>query len=405
MPRRIRSSQLETRSARLKLPTRRRPFTVRISPGVRLGYRRNDTTGSWSVLVANGAGGAWMKVFAIADDHDDADGDRVLDYWQAQDRARTVARGSDEGNGDRPITVGEALDFYADDLAARDGETGNISRVRFHLPPSLASKTVALLTMRECRRWRDGLLAKGLTPATVKRTSKPLTAALNLAASADPRISNSNAWKVGLKALPDSHRARNVVLTDDQVRKLVALAYERDHGFGMLIEVAAVSGARVSQIGRLEVRDLLPGAKLAMPSSKKGRGHKRVERCKVPIPASLAVTLKQAAAGRSPDEPLLLRSQGRPWTKTRHTEPFTRIARKVGLDPKVVTMYSLRHSYITRSLLCGIPIRIVAHLADTSVSQIEQTYSRHIGDHSDAMVRRSLLDLGAPAAGNVLTLR
>jgi hypothetical protein len=74
-----------------------------------------------------------------------------------------------------------------------------------------------------------------------------------------------------------------------------------------------------------------------------------------------------------------------------------------GLDPDTVTMYSLRHSAIVRELLLNIPIRIVAATHDTSVAAIEAHYSRHIGEHSDELSRRALLQ-DAPAAGNVIPI-
>jgi hypothetical protein len=56
-------------------------------------------------------------------------------------------------------------------------------------------------------------------------------------------------------------------------------------------------------------------------------------------------------------------------------------------------MYALRHSNIVRQLLGGVPIRIVAANHDTSVGMIERTYSKYIGDHSDALTRGALLDI------------
>ena len=41
-----------------KLAVRRKPYTVRVAPGIRLGYRRNATSGTWSVLGADGQGGS-----------------------------------------------------------------------------------------------------------------------------------------------------------------------------------------------------------------------------------------------------------------------------------------------------------------------------------------------------------
>jgi hypothetical protein len=55
-------------------------------------------------------------------------------------------------------------------------------------------------------------------------------------------------------------------------------------------------------------------------------------------------------------------------------------------------------------LLAGTPIRVVAVHHDTSTGMIEKNYSPYIGDHTDVMVRRTLLDLADPAGGNVVQL-
>src|SRR5690242_867891 len=114
MARRSRSTSLETRTARLKLASRKKPYTARIAPGVRLAYRRNATAGTWSVIAADGRGGNWMKAFAAADDFDESNGTTILTYWEAQDKARVLARGSKDSDrdGDKPITVEQALDRY-----------------------------------------------------------------------------------------------------------------------------------------------------------------------------------------------------------------------------------------------------------------------------------------------------
>src|ERR1700680_2813298 len=93
MARSTRAALLETRTARLKLLVRKKPYSVRISPSLRLGYRRNQTAGVWSVIVADGKGGSWMKKFALADDFEDSEGRHVLDFWHAQKQARVLARG------------------------------------------------------------------------------------------------------------------------------------------------------------------------------------------------------------------------------------------------------------------------------------------------------------------------
>jgi integrase len=399
MPRHRRSPRIETRTARLKLTPRRKPYYFGIAPGISLGYRRNQGPGTWSVKAPAGHGAFWIKAFGLADDFEAANGGTVLDFWQAQDRARVIARAGD-GGGDRPVTVSEALDNYAAELQSRGGDGRNISRVRHHLPPALAAKTVALLTARDLRHWRDGLLKKGLTPASAVRTGRGLAAALALAAKDDPRITNAAAWRDGLARLPDSEVARNTILSDEDVRHLVGAAYQVGPEFGLWVELHAVTGSRTSQLERLTVGDLQSsgsGPRLLMPSSKKGR-RRRIERRPVPIPPRLARVLGQAAADRAPHEPLLPPPGG----KSALHNTFKRAVAAAGLAD--VTIYALRHSSIVRMLLAGTPIRVVAVHHDTSTGMIEKNYSRHIGDHSDVMVRRTLLDLADSTSGNVVQL-
>jgi integrase len=409
MARRPRAARLETRTARLKLKVRKKPYDfTSIAPRIRLGYRRCKSAGRWVVKVADGHGGNWTKVVGIADDHEDADGEHIFSWWQAQDKARALARGKDSAGG-RPGTVAEALADYEADLIARSASPANARRVRTLLPSTMLAKPVALLTARELKHVRDGLVAKGAKPSSVNRDLKGLKAALNLAAAHDPRITNAAAWRTALAALPDTHHARNIILTDEQVRALIAAAYAENDALGLLVETAAVTGARVSQLARLEVADLQADRsdpRLMMPSSRKGKGIKRIERKPVAITASVAARLRQAAGDRARTAPLLLRADGEPWqpAKADYRLPFIRAVLRVGLDPATVTLYGLRHSSIVRALLAGVPARVCAVQHDTSIAMLEKSYSAYILDHSDAVVRRGLLDTAQLAAGNVVAL-
>src|SRR5262249_60063946 len=133
MPRRPRAARLEPRPARLKLPVRRKPhdFTT-ISPGIALGYRRCASAGRWVVKVADGHGGYWTKALGLADDFEDADDEHVLTWWQAQDKARALARGQDSHSG-RPGTLAQAPPDYEKDLIARTPSPPN-ARPRRALP-------------------------------------------------------------------------------------------------------------------------------------------------------------------------------------------------------------------------------------------------------------------------------
>lgn len=404
MARNIRFSRLETRTNRLKLPVAKKPIYLKIDRGIALGYRRNRGPGTWVMRVTR-EGKDWTEKIGIADDFEEPAAGRALTFWTAQARARELALGERETGVDpsKPATVAAALNAYEADLQARDADVYNAGRCRIHIPPSLVGKTIALLTVKDLRHWRDGLLKRGLAPASVKRTSRALKAALNLAASHDPRITNTAAWRIGLSSLPDAETARNVILPEDSVRDIIKAAWELDPELGLLVECAAVTGARPSQLARLEVGDLQDdksAPKLLMPTSKKGRGQKRVGRYPVPIPYSLAAKLRSKRPGAAP---LLLR-QGSRWRRFDHRHPFRRAVEHAELDPNVVTIYALRHSSVVRQLLGGVPTRVVAAHHDTSIVMLERTYSRHIGDHSDALTRRTLLDVAAPSGDNIVTM-
>ena len=404
MARRPRASRLETRTTRLKLPVCEKPYDfTTISPGIALGYRRNHAAGTWVVRVADGHGGNWTKRVALADDFEESDTEHVLTWWEAIEAARKLARGTADSG--RPATVADAVAAYERDLIARAGSIANAGRIKKHLTPTLASKPVGLLTARELAAWRDGLLGAGMKAATAVRLCKATKAALNLAAKRDHRITNTAAWRDGLSGLAENFTSRNVQrLDDDEVRAVIAAAYAIDPAFGLYVETAAVTGARLSQISRLVVADLQTDngtPRLLMPCSRKGRGRKPGKR-PVPITPALAVKLK---SNRPADAPLLLRADGNAWQSSQdgdHDRLYRQAAEHAGVTG---TMSALRHSSIIRSLLLGTPPRVVAALHDTSLVMLERTYSAHITDFADALARPALLETAPlPDSNKVVAL-
>jgi integrase len=471
MPRKIKAGTLETRSARLRLPISRNPVFVKLAIGTFLGYRRNVTEGSWVVRGAAAKGHYWTKLIGLADDYRDANDCTVLTFWQAQDRARKLARSDAEvAAAAPPATVGEALAAYRGELRDRRSDPQNEARVRRHLPERLLILLVAALRTEDLKTWRKELIGR-VAPATVNRLLAAFKAALNLAADNDERITIRRAWEIGLANLPDAQNDRNVILGEWQIQALIAAAYADSLELGLLVEVAAQTGARISQLAGLDVVDLHdgPAPRLMIPTSKKGRGTKKLRHYPAPLTTDLARRLREAAVGRAPGQPLLVKPSPRPtgrpnggradviwtperraqlaildqlgtlspakiaaalgvsekaiaglrwrqdqankprptklparrgadrWGRSEHNRPFARIAQAAGLDPAVVTFNALRHSSIVRQLLARVSTRVVAAGHDTSVPMIEKTYSRHISDHADAMVRATLLTTTNPA--------
>src|SRR5215813_8714975 len=96
MPRKVRDASLETRTARSRLKARHKPYFRLIEPGLHLGYRKlTSRPGTWIARRYNGEGGYAVEnlrtpdgALVLADDYQDADGERVFSFAQAQRAAR-----------------------------------------------------------------------------------------------------------------------------------------------------------------------------------------------------------------------------------------------------------------------------------------------------------------------------
>ena len=157
MARNPRAPTLETRTARLKLTPRKKPYQgAKLARGIVLRYRRNRGAGTWDVKVADGKGGTWTKRFAVADDYEDANGETVLTWFQAIAAARKFARSRSAAP---PGTVADAVAGYERDLIARGGAVANAASIKKHMPAALMATPVSLLSASGLAAWRDGLAA------------------------------------------------------------------------------------------------------------------------------------------------------------------------------------------------------------------------------------------------------
>src|SRR5204863_9814151 len=88
MARTVRDTNLETRTARLRVPIRSEPFWRGLEKGFALGYRRRARGGTWLARRRDAGGGYTEHRIGTTDDFQDADGVAVRDYGQAQKAAR-----------------------------------------------------------------------------------------------------------------------------------------------------------------------------------------------------------------------------------------------------------------------------------------------------------------------------
>ena len=206
MPRRTKSTKIDTRSARSKLAQRREPYWARIARSCALGYRRGKSGGTWIARWQNSDGRKNHRALGKADDILEADNVGVLSYDQAQDRARAWFQqlGRAKAGVDEGLTVQVVTEDYLDYLR-RERSASTVydtdKRAARYILPILGPRRVADLTTVQIRDWRDSLVSSELdaddqrrAKDTANRVLTILKAALNRAWR-DGRVTDDSAWR------------------------------------------------------------------------------------------------------------------------------------------------------------------------------------------------------------------
>jgi integrase len=424
-----RQANLTNRTSRLKL----RPLVrhrAKIGADLFLDYRRPKSgPGTWS--MKRYVDGKYMleTLDAVADDMDDADDDRILSLHQAQAKARALAKAHAERDAAKAagpaLTVARAVEEYS---AAREerwqplGGSRRDARARLnkHIDAALAQTPLALLTVDQLATWRTG---------AGERTAHDFKAALNATAKRyrdrlPPTL--RDIIKDGMASPGTAPKAAReiVALSEADVRRLVAAAQAIDAEGGWdggLYRIAlalAATGSRFSQLARCVVSDAqIEQRRLMVPVSRKGKSDAKPARTAVPIGPDLVAVLSMATAGRLGSETLFLRpdwimvgvgkwekGELRPWRSSdEFGRMWTQIAERAGLPSAVA--YDLRHSWITRALGLGLPVQLVARLADTSAQMIQANYASSIIDALSGLAEKTAISLSPATVTPIAAVR
>jgi integrase len=432
-PGEAKAHQIDTPAKRAKLPPRKNPYWHGISGGrggVSLGYRKGKSSAAWVVKVVIDGQRSEERLGAVADDQPISE---ALSFAAAVSAALTWGRQQvsiveASRVADRVAavpTVRSVVEAYATQREKVAGKATSASSLLTHIPPDskFAKTRFAQVTEKAIEDWVGQLkrLPKtkkapdaelpALRPASRNRLLGDLRAAFNAGAERHRRELPGHIQaeiKSGTRNEPIDDEARKQLLTDGQVRAVVASAFEVDEDFGYVVFIAAVTGARYSQIARLTVADIqLANSRIMMPGSRKGRKRKPHPPAAIPIDKGAMSRLAPLVADRNgneillwrwvhkqlPDPPRWVRDKRRRWGPAHETTKLWRKAAEQSGLPADTIMYALRHSSIVRGLIAGLPVRLVAALHDTSVVMIEKHYSAFITDMTDELARRHSLSV------------
>jgi integrase len=393
---------------------------------VSLGYRRPSTgRGAWIAKTTAGGGRAEERLGFADDEAGDLD---ALSFKAAvaaaidwSSRQQAAAEEAGKGQRQRP-TVRAAVEEYLAWRMPRPGARNSKAKGRLgkHVlsDPAFAGLGLHKLRAIHIQEWRErlalGETGGTLSPSSINRLLNDLRAALNAAAMKHRRGLPAHIFQeisIGTKALEAATQPRRQLLSDDQVRGAIDAAFRVDESgdFGRLVLLLATTGARHSQVARLDVSDLqAPFARVMMPGSRKGRQRREKPPVAVPLSGDVVRQLLPIAEGRASDAPLLERwgfrktsrktcerTTRRRWGPAYEVDVWWPQVVELAELPEGTVMYALRHSSIVRGLRAMLPVRLVAALHDTSVEMIEQHYAAFIVDVTEDLARRATLSVPA----------
>jgi integrase len=381
------------------------------------------------------AGGGYRQAaLGGADDALKAAGDAVLDYRQAEAKARDwiarrhrVAAGQEPEPSTTPVkpyNVRDAISDYLTDLAARGGKGTTQARIASgaHIIPSLGDTPVTRLTREGLKQWHRALAAspprlRGKNGAIRHREVNPdpeaarprqasanriltiLKAALNHARVEGKVTCSADAW-AAVQPFRQADKAKVRYLLDDELTRLMN-ACPRD--FRELVTAALLTGCRYGELAAMKAGDFDPQAgTVIIAQSKSGRSRHvvlteegRAFFCRQTVGKLGAALMferdtivKQATRER---EVQIARAA---WGKSHQCRVLREACTIAKISP-AISFHILRHTYASRLAMRGAPMPVIAaQLGHTDTRMTERHYA-HLGPSYVAeTVRRTFGELG-----------
>jgi integrase len=365
------SIRIDTSTGRARLSERREPHWSRYATGRYIGFRKTGAdTGTW--LARHRAADGMRQIQALGAFSPEFGFDEAV--------AAAVAwfRALDRGIRTDVETVTDVCRLYVEDRRQQKGPAtatdyqrafersvygGGGKNGTKHAPNAIGEIPLRNFRRRDLLKWRDDLVARGITRSTANRMRTRLIAALNFAVH--ERYVGTDAameWNT-VAPFKGVSKRRDLYLDLEQRRALLAAATGavRD-----LIEAAVVTGARAGELISAR-RSQFDGRQQSITLTGKTGGRT------VPLSPVAVALFERLANAKLPDALLLARDDGKPWKHSDWDELVRAAAAKAGL-PANTCLYTMRHSFITQAITGGMSVLETARLVGTSIAMIDKHY-------------------------------
>lgn len=369
--------KIDSPEKRLRLKLRREPYWHQISPGRFLGYRRTKAGGSWIARIR--CDDNKQKYHALESD---------LEFEEA---LKTASEWMDSTGGlvNHRCTLKDVVHDYVKHLEINNSKQSSYDvdlRLKKHLSSKLLNTELSSLNTAQLKCLHNGMVNtvgddedERKSKDSANRVLSMLKAALNLAFR-DGHVASATEWN-RVSAFKNVTANRRLFLTDKQV---IALLVKAEGGFYLLLKAGVLTGARYGELAGAKVKDFDPVDGTIELDGKTGH--------RICYLSNDAVRFfKDVCKDRLSEAYLLVKDDGMAWRKSHHLRVMREVIKLAKL-PKECVFYSLRHYHISKALLSGMPMQVVAENTGTSVRMIEKHYGKFtLKDRRDMM---NEIDLG-----------
>lgn len=418
MAQKARDSRMENRSNRLKLKLGERHFKI-LDTGLALCYRRtSESFGTWSVRLALADRRYRLEALGTADDHAEANGETILSFGEAQEKALARRKQVQRAGGiiKGPLTVAEAAEHYLEWFRIhRKSIAATEATIKAHILPKLKDFQVTELRPERIKAWHSALATK---PAR-KRTKLGAAIAYRAAPKDDEakrsRKSTANRILTVLKAILNKAYEDDLVATNEAWKKVKPFADADEPivrflnpaeakrllnacpvDLRELVRGALHTGARYSELARATVADYAPdNQSVHIRPSKSGKGRH------VPLTAEGSAHFAAMCIGKKGSALIFTRADGSAWGKNLHVRALREACQNAKIEP-AIGFHELRHTYASLLAQAGADLLTISKLLGHADTRITSRHYAHLCDKTLAnAVNRFLPSFGEHPRGKV----
>jgi integrase len=367
-----------------------------------LGYRKGLKGGKWVLRRYLGGEKYIVETIGTADDHGKADGADILDFFQAQKKARELAAKAKAPAGAGEFTVANAMDAYFSRLEQEGSKSlaGARGRSKNHIIPALGDVPVSALTRDILAKWLTSLAGKAdrddairARKATANRVLAIFRAALNQAFR-DGKVGTDAGWRT-VKPFAEVGAPRLRYFTKDEVMRLINAA---QGDFRNLVKAALFTGCRYGELTRLRVGDFNPDSgTVFVGQSKSGKARHVV------LTAEGQRLFETLVAGR-PGDALMLTLNGEQWRPSKQVSLMAEACKAANITGG--SFHILRHTAASHLVMSGVPLNVVArNLGHADTIMTERHYAHLAPSYIAETIRKFAPDFGTGDESNIISIR